>query len=91
MSKKCNIKKIEIVDAVRFKDTSKETLNKIKKFVGNDTIELDHVDEKKPYLKIKELHCGKRVNLGDYVLKDSNGVFYTSTKEAYKKYKEKHK
>lgn len=91
MSKKCNIKKVEIVDDIRFKDTGEDTLKKIRKFVGNDKIKLKAVDESKPYLEIKELNCGKRVNLGDYILKDSNGVFYVSKKEAYKKYKKKHK
>lgn len=90
MSKKCNIKKVEIIDDVKFKDTDEKTLNKIRNFVGNKNIEVKYVEETKPYLEIKELNCGKRVNLGDYVLKDSNGIFYVAKKEAYKKYKNKH-
>ena len=83
-------KKIEIVDDIRFKDTDEKTIKKIRSFVNNDKIKVKYVDETKPYLEIKELNCGKRVNLGDYILKDSNGVFYVSNKEAYKKYKKKH-
>lgn len=90
MSKKCNIKKVEIIEDIRFKDTDETTLKKIRKFVNNDKIKIKYVDESKPYLEIKELNCGKRVNLGDYILKDSKGVFYVSNKEAYKRYKKKH-
>ncbi len=90
MSKKCHIKKVEIVDDVRFKDTEDKTLKKIRKFVGCEDIKIKYVDESKPYLEIKELNCGKRVNLGDYIIKDSNGILYVSKKEAYKKYKNKH-
>ncbi|MEA3315735.1 MAG: hypothetical protein U9Q30_07775 [Campylobacterota bacterium] len=91
MKKKCNIKKLEIVDDIKFKNTEVKTLDKIKNFVGEQDIKLNYVVEEKPYLEIKKLNCGKRVNIGDYILKDSNGVFYVSTKEAYLKYKEKHK
>ncbi|MEA3289636.1 MAG: hypothetical protein U9Q04_05575 [Campylobacterota bacterium] len=91
MKKKCNIKKVEIVADVKFKNSEEKTLQKIKDFVNNQDIKLKYIVETKPYLEIKELNCGKRVNLGDYILKDSNGIFYVSSKEAYKKYKEKHK
>ncbi|MEA3352677.1 MAG: hypothetical protein U9Q33_02525 [Campylobacterota bacterium] len=91
MKKKCNIKKVEIIDDVKFKNTQEKTLQKIKDFVNNQNIKLKYIVETKPYLEIKELNCGKRVNLGDYILKDSNGILYVSNKEAYKKYKEKHK
>jgi len=91
MKKKCNIKKVEIVADIRFKNTEEKTLQKIKYFVNNQNIKLKYVTETKAYLEIKELNCGKRVNLGDYILKDSNGIFYVSSKESYKKYKEKNK
>jgi hypothetical protein len=90
MSKKCNIKKVEIVDDVKFKDIEEKTLNRIRKFIGNDHIKVKFVQESKPYLEIKELNCGKRVNIGDYILKDSNGIFYVAKKEAYKRYKSRH-
>lgn len=90
MAKKCNIKKVEIIDDIRFKDTSEKTLQKIKKFIHNDDIKVKAVDESKPFLKLTVLQCGKRVNLGDYILKDSEGLFYVSSGEAYKKYQKKH-
>ncbi len=91
MSKRCKIKKVEIIDDIRFKDITDETIEKIKNFINSDDIKIKAIDENKPYLKLTVLHCGKRVNLGDYILKDSNGIFYTSTKEAYKKYKNNNK
>jgi hypothetical protein len=90
MKKKCNIKKIEIVDSVRFKDTSKDRLEKIAKFIGNNDFKIKGEGDR-VHLNIKELNCGKRVNLGDHILKDSNGVYYVSTHDAFKKYKEKNK
>jgi len=91
MAEKCNIKKVEIVDDIRFKDTSEKTIEKIKKFIHSDDVKVKAVDQSKPFLKLTVLQCGKRVNLGDFIIKDSNGKYYVSSKEAYKKYKEKQK
>lgn len=79
------IKKPIVIEAIKFKDDSVETIIEINEFMNLDELRVNYNIPNKPAIIILTLEGNMRAEIGDYIIKGINGEFYPCKPDIFDK------
>lgn len=79
------VKKPIIIEAIKFKNDSVETIMEINEFMNLDELRVNYNIQDKPAIIIPTLEGNMRAEIGDYIIKGINGEFYPCKPDIFNK------